>query len=66
MIFCDLSKTVGSTPMVELERLAKGLAGRVVGKLEMRNPCGSVKDRVGHRMAISPRGSRATVSSTPH
>lgn len=33
--------------MVELGRLAKGLPGRVVAKLEMRNPCGSVKDRVG-------------------
>ncbi len=47
MIFRDLTGTVGNTPMVELARLAKGLAGRVVGKLEMRNPCGSVKDRVG-------------------
>ena len=33
--------------MVELGRLGKGLPGRVVAKLEMRNPCGSVKDRVG-------------------
>jgi len=47
MIFCDLTATVGRTPMVELARVAQGLPGRVVGKLEMRNPCGSVKDRVG-------------------
>ncbi len=33
--------------MVELGRLAQGLPGRVVAKLEMRNPCGSVKDRLG-------------------
>ena len=33
--------------MVELRRLAKGLPGRIAGKLEMRNPCGSVKDRLG-------------------
>ncbi len=33
--------------MVELGRLARGLPGRIVAKLEMRNPCGSVKDRVG-------------------
>lgn len=33
--------------MVELERFARGLPGRVVAKLEMRNPCGSVKDRLG-------------------
>lgn len=36
--------------MVELRRLSKGLHGRVVAKLEMRNPCGSVKDRVGVAM----------------
>lgn len=47
MIFSDVIATVGRTPMVELGRLAKGLSSRVVAKLEMRNPCGSVKDRVG-------------------
>jgi cysteine synthase A len=33
--------------MVALERMGRGLPGRVVAKLEMRNPCGSVKDRLG-------------------
>lgn len=47
MIFRDVTATVGKTPMVELERLGRGLPGRVVAKLEMRNPCGSIKDRVG-------------------
>ena len=47
MIYSDATGTVGRTPMVELARVAKGLPGRVVAKLEMRNPCGSVKDRVG-------------------
>ncbi len=47
MILTSLTATVGHTPLVELQRLAKGLPGRVVAKLEMRNPCGSVKDRVG-------------------
>lgn len=50
MIFSDVTATVGKTPMVELERMAKGLPGRVVAKLEMRNPCGSVKDRLGTAM----------------
>jgi cysteine synthase A len=36
--------------MVELGRLARSLPGRLVAKLEMRNPCGSVKDRVGVAM----------------
>ncbi|MEN3309064.1 MAG: cysteine synthase, partial [Micromonosporaceae bacterium] len=47
MIFDDVTATVGGTPLVELGRLAHGLPARVVAKLEMRNPCGSVKDRVG-------------------
>jgi cysteine synthase len=47
MIFSDAAATVGRTPLVELARLARRLPGRVVAKLEMRNPCGSVKDRVG-------------------
>lgn len=46
MIFPDLTATVGHTPLVDLARIARGLPGRVVGKLEMRNPLGSVKDRV--------------------
>jgi len=47
VIFRDVTATVGRTPLVELGRLAKGLPGRVLAKLEMRNPCGSVKDRLG-------------------
>src|SRR5580658_2415997 len=43
----DLIATVGRTPLVELGRLAKNLPGRVLAKLEMRNPCANVKDRVG-------------------
>jgi cysteine synthase A len=50
LIFQDITATVGGTPLVELSRLAKGLPGRIVAKLEMRNPCGSVKDRVGLAM----------------
>ena len=47
MIFPDVTATVGRTPLVELGRLAAGMPGRVVAKLEMRNPTGSVKDRLG-------------------
>ena len=47
MIFSDVAATVGRTPLVELARIARGLPGRILAKLEMRNPCGSVKDRVG-------------------
>jgi cysteine synthase A len=47
MIFRDVAATVGGTPLVELGRVGKGLPGRVIAKLEMHNPCGSVKDRLG-------------------
>jgi cysteine synthase len=46
-ILCDITATVGGTPMVALQRVANGLPGRIVAKLEMRNPGGSVKDRLG-------------------
>jgi cysteine synthase A len=42
----DLTATVGGTPLVELGRLGRDLPGRVAVKLEMRNPGGSVKDRL--------------------
>jgi cysteine synthase A len=47
IVFSDVTGTVGRTPVVELRRLANGLPARVLAKLEMRNPCGSVKDRLG-------------------
>ncbi len=47
MMFPDLAASVGKTPTIDLARLSKGLPGRVFAKLEMRNPCGSVKDRLG-------------------
>jgi cysteine synthase A len=45
MIFDSVTDTVGGTPLVALPRIAKGLPGRIAAKLEMRNPCASVKDR---------------------
>ncbi|MEH2549914.1 cysteine synthase A [Bradyrhizobium sp. AZCC 2262] len=47
MIYEDVTRTVGRTPLVELKRLAADRPNRLLAKLEMRNPCGSVKDRVG-------------------
>ncbi len=38
--------TIGKTPLVRLNRLVEGLNATVVGKLESRNPGGSVKDRI--------------------
>jgi len=49
-IFSDITKTVGNTPLVELNRMAKGLDATVLLKLESFNPLSSVKDRIGVAM----------------
>ena len=41
---------VGDTPLVRLRRVASGVRPTVLAKLEMLNPGGSVKDRIGLRM----------------
>jgi len=49
-IFSDITKTVGSTPLVRINRMAQGMAGEVLAKLESFNPLSSVKDRIGVAM----------------
>jgi cysteine synthase A len=46
----SLCELVGGTPLVRLSRFGKDLPGEIVGKLEMRNPLASVKDRIGLAM----------------
>ena len=50
LILRDLTAAAGGTLIVSLERIGKGLPGWLTAKLEMRNPCGSVKDRVAVAM----------------
>ncbi|HZU82804.1 MAG TPA: cysteine synthase A [Polyangiaceae bacterium] len=50
MIYDDLTDTFGRTPLIRLNRIGKGLPGMLVGKLEARNPTGSVKDRIAVAM----------------
>ena len=42
----SVAATIGQTPLVALDRLARGLPGRILAKLETVNPGGSVKDRI--------------------
>ena len=49
-IFSDITKTVGNTPLVKLNRISKGLEATVLVKLESFNPLSSVKDRIGVAM----------------
>lgn len=46
----DITRTIGNTPLVDLQRLTGGLPGRVVAKVEAFNPLSSVKDRIGLAM----------------
>jgi cysteine synthase A len=49
-IFQDVTETVGNTPLIRLNRLGKGLPGRIAVKHEGYNPFNSVKDRIGAAM----------------
>ncbi|HET6513656.1 MAG TPA: cysteine synthase A [Thermodesulfovibrionales bacterium] len=49
-IFEDITKTIGGTPLVRINKLTKGLPCEIVAKLESFNPLSSVKDRLGVAM----------------
>ena len=46
-VYEDNSLTIGNTPLVKLNRVSKG---RVLAKIESRNPSFSVKCRIGANM----------------
>ncbi len=46
----NVLQLIGNTPLLKLNRLARGVKPTVLAKLEMLNPGGSVKDRIGIRM----------------
>jgi len=49
-VHSSLAELVGNTSLVRLNRVADGLPAEVIVKLESRNPCNSVKDRIGLAM----------------
>ena len=46
----DILATIGRTPLVALSRVANGCAATILGKVEMTNPGGSIKDRIALAM----------------
>ncbi len=46
----NITKTIGGTPLVKINKLAEGLDAAILAKLEFFNPLSSVKDRIGLAM----------------
>ncbi|MBU1083497.1 MAG: pyridoxal-phosphate dependent enzyme, partial [Candidatus Omnitrophica bacterium] len=49
-IYEDVTKTIGNTPLIKLNKIGKGLPARILVKAESFNPLSSIKDRIGVAM----------------
>ncbi len=49
-IYDNITKVIGNTPLIRINKLTKGFQAEVVVKLEKANPLASVKDRIGLSM----------------
>jgi cysteine synthase len=49
-IYDDITKTIGNTPLVRLNKVTKGIEAQILAKLDFFNPLSSVKDRIGVAM----------------
>ena len=49
-IYEDITKTIGHTPLVKLNKIAEGTNATILAKIESFNPLSSVKDRIGIAM----------------
>ena len=49
-IYDNVVETIGGTPLIRLSRIGAEISATILGKMESRNPCASVKDRIGLAM----------------
>jgi len=59
MVHSDITKIVGNTPLVKLNRITDGATAEVYAKLEFYNPTSTVKDRIGIAMVDAAEASGA-------
>lgn len=46
----NILDTIGNTPIIKLQKVAKNIQSEIYVKLEFMNPGGSIKDRIGKYM----------------
>jgi cysteine synthase len=63
-IASDITKIIGNTPLVRLNKLTSGIHAEIVVKLESQNPLSSVKDRIGLSMIESAETQGKITSQT--